>query len=158
MNNIKPRTEHQKSIDYQKSRVYKWEREVCPRFDKSLVPFEQAQAIVDYIWADMGLEFPPKVKEMPKQNRNYAGKANRNVVILDGAQPTFVIVHELAHSMTLHRELGIDSRHGPKFVGMYMKLLERYCNVPLPVLMYTAAEVHDVDYDLSVKPVFLDAA
>ena len=47
--------------DHQRGRVYAWEeRFVAPR-DPSSIAFAQAQGMVDAIWADMGLRFPPKV-------------------------------------------------------------------------------------------------
>ena len=38
------------SRDYQRSRIYAWEdRHIHPR-DRSVIPFEQAQSIVNYVW------------------------------------------------------------------------------------------------------------
>ena len=48
-------------LDHQRARVYAWEEcFVAPR-DLSFVAFAQAQGMVDAIWADLGLRFPPKV-------------------------------------------------------------------------------------------------
>ena len=47
--------------DCQRGRVYAWEKRVIAPRDRSLVPFASAQGMVDAIWAEQGLRFPPKV-------------------------------------------------------------------------------------------------
>jgi len=47
--------------DYQRSACYAWEgRHIHPN-DTGTVPFEQAQAIVDYVWTTAGLAHPPNI-------------------------------------------------------------------------------------------------
>jgi len=63
--------------DRQRSKVYAWEeRFVAPR-DPSSIVFAQAQGMVDAIWAEMGLRFPPKVEPLPRQARSMVADANR---------------------------------------------------------------------------------
>jgi hypothetical protein len=47
--------------DHQRRRVYAWEERFAAPRDSSSVAFAQAQGMVDVIWADMSLQFPPKV-------------------------------------------------------------------------------------------------
>jgi hypothetical protein len=60
------------------------------------------------------------------------------------------ILHELAHSMTATHDGYIDA-HGPKFVGVYMRLLCHHLSVPLPLLIYSASKA-GLDYDIHAKP------
>jgi hypothetical protein len=45
--------------DFQRSRVYAWENRVVAPRDPSFVAFPEAQAIVNAIWSEMGLSYPP---------------------------------------------------------------------------------------------------
>lgn len=120
--------------DFQKSRVYKWENQF-PEGD--WIDFYTAQIVVDYVWKDMGLEYPPKVQSMHKNDR-HAGKANRlSVLIPENGCSTKTLLHELAHSLTFDID-GAGNWHGVWFVGVYMKLMEKFLGVPLPLLWYSA--------------------
>ena len=143
--------------DTQKGKVYKWEKEVCPKYDRSSVSFDEIPAIVNHVWSEMGLEYPPVVLSMPKQNRKALAKGDRNNVLFDedSSYPTWIILHELAHSMTISREFQKNERHGPNFVGVYMKLLEKFLNIPMIILM-GSANLHGVKFNFDAKPVFLD--
>ena len=56
--------------DAQKSGLYRWERKMIAPHDKSLVNPTHLQVIVDHVWAEVGLQYPPKVKVLPKQNKS----------------------------------------------------------------------------------------
>jgi len=144
--------------DYQKSRVYKWERAVIkPRGGAYVLP-KDAQGIVDFIWSSEGLLFPPKVKLNAKRAED-SGSANRHVLNLSSKGPTqtWVIIHELGHCMTHSRvQVGEDQNgHNEKFVGVYMKLVEKYLGINALILMHTAKQMN-VDFDIGAKPYFLD--
>lgn len=116
--------------DFQKARVYRWEdTHIAPR-DQSQVPFEHIQAIVNHCWP---VQHPPRVLALPKQAR-VLGTGHRLGLRFPSntTTPTWVILHELAHALTY------GDGHGPNYVGVYMQLVEKYLNVPLPFLHYTA--------------------
>ncbi len=46
---------------------------------------------------------------------------------------------------------GYTDEHGPDFVGLYIGLLERWLNIPTPLLMFTATK-HHVAFNLAAKP------
>jgi hypothetical protein len=101
--------------DRQRSKVYAWEeRFVAPR-DQSSIAFAQAQGMVDAIWTEMGLLFPPKVEPLPRQARSTVADANRLSIRLADASPSWWLLHELAHAMTSAHD-GRSDGHGPKFV------------------------------------------
>jgi hypothetical protein len=133
--------------DYQKAKVYSWES----RFPEGrLITFVDATQYVSCIWNAQKLQWPPLVQELPAQDK-HAGKANRQYVMLPAHGATEkTILHELAHSMTATHDGYIDA-HGPKFVGVYMRLLCHHLSVPLPLLIYSASKA-GLDYDIHAKP------
>lgn len=144
--------------DYQKQRLYDWERLCVSPFDKNIVPYDNLQAIVDYIWKEERLQFPPKVMPLPKQVTRKWACANRNCIEApEAGLPTWVLIHELCHSLTLTFDdmFPKGGAHGPIFVGVYMKLLEKYLKLPILMLMSTAKDAK-VDFDIYARPVFLD--
>lgn len=137
-------------IDYQKSKVYRWESSFNVG---GWVPYDMAQSVINYIWADYGLSYPPKVQTLSR-NANVEGKANRTVVYLQPNNTMLTILHELAHSMTSDL-YGESDLHGPRFVGVYMKLLHKYLNIDLFEMLKQAA-IHKIDVDYTANPVFVD--
>jgi hypothetical protein len=53
--------------DRQRSKVYAWEERFIAARDPTSIAFAQAQRMVDAIWAEFGLRFPPKVEHLPRQ-------------------------------------------------------------------------------------------
>lgn len=141
------------SRDYQKQRVYNWQTSIP---DGGRIRFENAQSIVDHIWASEGLSFPPKVLPVHPNEKKAAGKANRLNVWLQAEVSLRTIIHELAHSMSTELD---DSQevtgHGPWFMGLYMKMISKYLGVSLPLMLYTAKK-DGVDVDINAYPLFLD--
>ena len=91
--------------------------------------------MVDAIWAEMGLRFPPKVERLPGQARATLADANRLSIRLANASPSWWLLHELAHAMTSTHDGGSDG-HGPRFVGLYAQLLTRYLRIPTDALLH----------------------
>jgi hypothetical protein len=140
--------------DHQRGRVYAWEEHfVAPR-DPSSVAFAQAQGVVDAIWADMALRFPPKVVRLPRQARTTVADANRLLIRLADTTTSWCLLHELAHAMSSTHE-GDSDGHGPRFMGLYTQMLIRYLRVPPDVLRKS---LHDANIavDMDATPVFLD--
>ena len=140
--------------DHQRARVYAWEeRFVAPR-DPSAVAFAQAQGMVDAIWAEMGLRFPPKVVRLPRQARTTIADATRLLIRLADPTSSWCLLHELAHAMSSTHE-GESDGHGPGFMGLYAQLLIRYLRVPADVLCNSLHDAN-IDVDMNARPVFLD--
>ena len=68
--------------DHQRSQVYAWEERFVAPCDPSSIAFAQAQGMVDAIWAEMGLRFPPKVVPLPRQARATVADATRLLIRL----------------------------------------------------------------------------
>jgi hypothetical protein len=87
--------------DYQRSAVYRWEAEHVHPKDTGTVPFDQAQAIVDYVWARAGLTYPPKIRELARTAWRTTANADRLTISIPATGvSTTVLLHEIAHSMT----------------------------------------------------------
>ena len=111
--------------DGQRQRVYDWEDRAIAPLDRSCIPFAAAQGIVDAIWAESGLRFPPKVERLPASVRCRLGDADRLTIRLPPSIPSWCLLHELAHAMTTTHD-GVSDGHGPAFMGLYVALLARY--------------------------------
>ena len=141
--------------DYQRSKLYSWERKYVAPHDHSKVDLKVAKTIVDYIWQSEGLKYPPKVLAIAEQSKK-SGQANRSFVWLQSSIPTWIVIHEVAHSMNSTNDGDtVGDHHGPDYVGIYMKLLTKYLNLSLPVLMFTARK-DNLDFNLAAQPLFLD--
>ncbi|MDO9711095.1 SprT family zinc-dependent metalloprotease [Paracraurococcus lichenis] len=133
-------------------RLYAWEdAEVAPR-DLSRVPFAQLQALVDHVWAAEGLRFPPRIRPLPRQARATVARATRLAIEAPAELPTWVLLHELAHSLTSTAE-GTNDGHGPRFVGMYLHLLVHHARMPREALA-ASLEAAGIPFDPAPRPAF----
>jgi hypothetical protein len=138
--------------DLQRSKVYAWERKNIAPHDLTPVAFHNVKAIVDYVWKSEGLLYPPLVESMPKQNKTAAGDAFRYRVRFTETTHTWIILHELAHSMTSDID-GNSNQHGSLFMSVYISLVSRYLKIPYATLRDTAAEAGLVVAE-AARPVF----
>jgi hypothetical protein len=137
--------------DYQRQKVYDWQQTVS---DGGKVSLENAQDIINYIWKNEKLEYPPHVEPIDHRTTKWAGKADRMTIYLQPVVTMRTILHEIAHSMTTDIEDN-SARHGPWFVGVYSKLIEKYLKVPMPLMLYQMKE-HGVECNVMAYPIFLD--
>src|SRR6516162_7418980 len=92
--------------------------------DTGTVPLEQAQAIVDYVWRTAGLAHPPKMRPLAPTARTLHATATRQWIRIPKAGiKSTVLLHEIAHSMTSDAFGEHCHHHGPRFVGVFMRLL-----------------------------------
>jgi hypothetical protein len=137
--------------DYQQKRVYAWQRSIP---SGGQIHIDQAQAVVNHIWEAEGLQYPPQVEPIHFNTTKWAGKANRLIIQLQDEVSLRTIIHEIAHSLTSNIE-DESAAHGPWFVGVYAKLLEKYLHVPMPLMLFTMNQ-YGVDVDVMAHPIFLD--
>jgi hypothetical protein len=142
--------------DGQRSKVYAWEERFVAPYDPTTIVLAQAQGMVDAIWTEMGLRFPPKVEPLPRQARTTMADANRLTIRLADTCPSWWLLHEIAHAMSSSHD-GRSDGHGAKFMGLYILLLTRYLRLPADALL-TSAHAAGVDIDHQAVPVFLDAS
>ena len=102
--------------DRQRSKVYAWEDLFIAPRDPSSIEFARAPGMIEVIWAEMGLRFPPKVEPLPVQARSTVGDASRLSIRLAASSPSWCLLHELAHAMTSTHD-GHSDGHGPTFMG-----------------------------------------
>lgn len=140
--------------DRQRSKVYAWEERFVVPHDASQIAFADAQGMVDAIWADMGLRFPPKVERLPHQAHRTLADASRLSIRLAHRSPSWCLLHELAHAMSSTHDEGSDG-HGPKFMGLYALLLVRYLRLSADALS-TSLAAAGIEVDAQAQPVFLD--
>ena len=126
---------------------------VAPR-DPTIVSFPAAQAMVDAVWADMGLRYPPAVERLPRHATATMASANRLSIFLSDRTPSWCLLHELAHAMTTTQD-GRSDGHGPLFMGIYVQLLVRYLRFGEANLL-GSLEGADIKVTRGARPVFVD--
>jgi hypothetical protein len=141
--------------DRQRSRVYDWENRIVVPHDRTQVPIAAAQAMVDAIWAEMGLLYPPRVVPLPAAVRKRLAEADRLTIRLPVSVPSWCLLHEMAHAMTSDHD-GRSDGHGPLFMGIYVQLLCRYMRFDEAHLRATAAET-GILVAVTPKPSFVSA-
>lgn len=122
--------------------------------DKSVVPFPLAQGMVDAIWSELGLRFPPKVERLPRQSRRLQGDASRLRLRLPDLIPSWLLLHEVAHALSSTAD-GVSDGHGPVFMGLYVKLLTLYLRMPAAMLIDSATAA-GIAVDAEARPFFAD--
>ena len=118
--------------------VYAWEYQWVDPNDHQLLNESEIRGIVPYVWRDMGLLNPPMVELSPRENSR-SGSGNRIKVTFGTSSHLTVILHELAHSMDVSletsmgasamrpkSEVGGGSYHDENWLGLYVKMLDRY--------------------------------
>jgi hypothetical protein len=140
--------------DYQRSAVYRWENEHIGRKDRHTVDINTARGIVKHVWQAEGLDYPPFVEEFGRNVRSKNGDSNRFRIRLQKRVPTWVVLHEVAHSLNSTID-DVGDRHGPNYLGIYMWLLTKYGGFDLPLLMYTATQA-GLEFNLNARFVLLD--
>lgn len=110
------------TADRQRSRVYEWEDRVIRPLDPSVIAFPQVQGIVNAIWSEMGLLYPPRVERLPSQTRCRIADATRLTIRVGPTVPSWCLLHEIAHAMSSTFD-GYSDGHGPLFLKYYIGLL-----------------------------------
>jgi hypothetical protein len=122
--------------------------------DPTTLPFLAAQAMVDAIWSDMGLRYPPAVARLSRQARSTIARADRLSILLSDQTPSWCLLHELAHAMTSHAD-GRSDGHGPLFMGIYVQLLGRYLRLDRQMLTSSLRDAR-IEILCDARPVFVD--
>jgi hypothetical protein len=125
---------------------------IAPR-DRSRVPFPAAQGMVNAIWAEMGMRYPPLVEPLPAQARTRVADADRLTLRLPRFVPSWHVLHELAHSMSTTYD-GHSDGHGPTFMGLYVQLLGRYLRLDEAELLRSLA-VAGIQVHPHARPAFV---
>lgn len=133
--------------DTQRSRVYAWEREACAalmgrsEFEPEFKTLEECQAYADPIWRKergrVGLagQVAPSIERPNMGQRRALAHADHRITLPRWARNRWVILHEMAHRLTPR-----DEGHGPRFVGVLIGLLARWCDLDATELMRMAEE------------------
>jgi hypothetical protein len=140
--------------DRQRARVYAWEARVVAPRDPSAIAFHAAQGMVDAIWSEMDLRYPPKVEALPAQARTRIADADRLTLRLRPQTPSWCLLHEIAHAMSTTQE-GDSDGHGPSFMGIYVRLLVRYLRLGEAELLQSLTEA-GIRVSNGARPPFID--
>jgi hypothetical protein len=140
--------------DYQRSRLYAWERRTVAPADRSSIRYDDAQGMVNAIWFEQGLRYPPRVERLPRQSRALVADASRLTIRLPERLSSWCLLHEIAHAMSSTYD-GLSDGHGPVFVGLYVKLLTEYLRLD-PALLRGTLQDAGVQAVWNARAMFLD--
>jgi hypothetical protein len=112
--------------------------------------------MVDAIWSEMDLRYPPAVERLPRHATATLASADRLSLCLPAQTPSWCLLHEIAHAMSTTDD-GCSDGHGPVFMGLYVRLLVRYLRLDEAWLL---ASLRDsaIAIERDARPVFLDPA
>jgi hypothetical protein len=110
--------------------------------------------MVDAIWTETGLKYPPAVEPLPSQSSATLASATRLSVFLPAKIPSWCLLHEIAHAMTSDID-GSSDGHGPIFMGVYLKLISRYLRLDPDRLLESAAG-EGIAVTSDARPTFID--
>jgi len=122
--------------------------------DPTILSFAEAQAVVDAIWSDMGLRYPPAVAPLSRQASSTIARADRLSILLADRTPSWCVLHELAHAMTSHAD-GRSDGHGALFMGIYFQLIVRYLRLD-PQMLINSLRDAKIEAIRDARPVFVD--
>jgi hypothetical protein len=140
--------------DKQKQAVYDWEKTNIALHDTTKVPFDQIEKLVKFIWTMEGYEYPPQVIPLPKQCSKAAGDATRTTIRFKETTYTWIVIHEVAHSLTSNAD-GTSNHHGALFMGLYCQLAARYLRLSFDELA-TSAEQAGLKVKRNARPVWIE--
>jgi hypothetical protein len=126
---------------------------VAPR-DRTTIDFAAAQPMVDAIWSDMDLRYPPAVERLSSRATATVATANRLALWLPDRTPARCLPHEIAHAMSTTHD-GRSDGHGPVFMGLYVRLLVRYLRLDEACLLASLREAR-ISIAREARPVFVD--
>ena len=110
--------------------------------------------MVDAIWSDMGLRYPPAVASLSRQATATIARANRLSILLADRTPSWCVLHELAHAMASDAD-GRSDGHGPIFMGVYVRLIERYLRLDTRTLIDSLQDA-GIEVTRDARPTFVD--
>jgi hypothetical protein len=128
---------------------------VAPR-DRTTIEFAAAQPMVDAIWSDLDLRYPPAVERLSRRATATiaSASANRLSLFLPDRTPAWCLLHEIAHSMSTTID-GRSDGHGSVFMGLYVRLLVRYLRLDEACLLSSLRNA-GIGIARDARPVFLD--
>lgn len=135
-------------MDFQKKRVYDWEDDNIKNKDTYLFSsLEEAQSFVDFVYYNEGRNYPPKVIKA-RENFGKSTGCRTQIVLHKKHFKASVLLHELAHSFTtgiyVENANNDDCKnfdiHGPKFMKVYVYLLNKYMKFDILWIITTAKQ------------------
>ena len=132
--------------DSQRKKVYRWQNYYLFNCDTEHLALNTCNFIAENIFNAFGFnnKIPP-ILHSNSLKRCYFS-SNKNIIrLMEEGRNRIILTHELAHA--LNRKLNYKlfknkdkniMSHGPEFIGIWMLLLNKWCNIPIKDLCRTA--------------------
>ncbi len=110
--------------DFQRSKVYRWEREVFSAMGTPSMTLDECRELVERIWTALAPdEVPPPVVTLKKSVRRSDGN-HLKIRLSPNHLNLIMTIHEAAHGLL--SAAGSFDGHGPLFMRLFLELLARY--------------------------------
>lgn len=134
------RTKNGNIRDYQKTKVYRWERAVIREsgLENLKLTFDQSVALVEEIFFTYGKEAPEVIEKRALKKFSYSYHDGSIGLAKEWGNNKKVVIHEAAHSLlTLNgfASGSVISPHGPEFVAVYVELLELFLGIDRKLML-----------------------
>ena len=124
--------------DFQRSRVYSWERANVLPLSSDPLTLAQCEALVDRVYRACERPDPANHEWSPPRvtdgrGRRHAAGSREVIKLPRWARTRPIVLHECAHGMA-------SDGHGPEFVAVYLDLLEHFASFERSYLERTLTE------------------
>lgn len=123
--------------DFQRARVYRWER-VCVHSDTApAMSLDECRALVEQVYVDRERPgrrrswSPPTVTD--GRGRRHAGGSREVIKLPRWSRRRTIVLHECAHGLS-------DDGHGPEFMRVYIDLLADFAGMDGDALLRSALQ------------------
>jgi hypothetical protein len=137
--------------DFQRSKVYAWERQAAERFGfqfymprdgAGVVTMDQVAAFVAKVWRSERGRYGKAKWPVPELadggGTRRASGSSRRLNLPRWSRSPWVMCHEIAHGLDMRSRRGW---HGPRFVGVLIGLAARHCGQDADALVHLAEEM-----------------
>lgn len=123
-------------VDFQRSKLYSLDHRVIKNLVSQQIQSEEfLNTLKDWIWDQLGLELPPKLRITERSNKKKSTGCRHEILLSQQHANEHIMLHELAHSFNdLYGEEEGDG-HGPNYVARYMFLLNFFYKIDENMLM-----------------------
>lgn len=129
-----------KVVDFQRSRVYNWER--ANRLYEDKLDMTEAKLLITQVWMDYDMPgSPPALKLDTTRTRATAQHSSHSITTGLGQLTVRYMLHEIAHHLSWQiHGVTAENRHGAGFVKLLTQLRVRYAGDNAAELLRSAQE------------------
>jgi hypothetical protein len=131
--------------DPQRHLVYRWSGLYLINTDTEHLPINTCNFLTEDIFTKFGMKKIPQVIHSIGQKANFYYPKTNIIKLIEPSRNRIVLTHEIAHALKRRIYKKRGTSHGPEYIGIWMFLLNKWCNIPIKDLCRTA-DYEGVEY------------